>query len=312
VPKSSTIPLLPLLLRLLDWKNAQDDRDHDELAASRTPFRREVLTRRKKLLDQALARGEVLAAIDAEVQAACEVDNRASRQAGMRMERGEVTLVDRNPWNQALSKLWQALRTPLADARDPAVRFARAYHFSDESTADESSLREYLSRVRREEVEETSLLSAELARLDGEGFGDRLAAELREMFPEEMKGILAGLPAAENDEATPPAINQSLNRVEADWRDAGALQASHGDAGRSASKLVPSTAPRQSGTVNQRMLDELNRNPGSVKWPQRKWANVLCCSPAAVADAAAWQTILTARALAEAQRLEKQERQEAD
>jgi hypothetical protein len=59
-------------------------------------------------------------------------------------------------------------------------------------------LREYLCRVRLGAVEETTLLSTELARLDREGFGDRLAEALLQQFPEEMEGVLARLPAAIN------------------------------------------------------------------------------------------------------------------
>jgi hypothetical protein len=59
------------------------------------------------------------------------------------------------------------------------------------------------------------------------------------------------------------------------------------------------------GTVNQRMLEELQRNPLSAHWTQRKWATVLKCSPAAVAKAAAWGNVKTVRAMAYVDRLDR-------
>jgi hypothetical protein len=59
-----------------------------------------------------------------------------------------------------------------------------------EQSADESALREFLARVRLDEVTETSPLSTDLARLDAEGFGTRLAADLQMKFPEVMPAIL--------------------------------------------------------------------------------------------------------------------------
>jgi hypothetical protein len=57
------------------------------------------------------------------------------------------------------------------------------------------------------------------------------------------------------------------------------------------------------GTANQRIRDELDRNPESSGWSQRRWADFLNCSPSAVAKTSAWGTIMTTRALIEGGRL---------
>jgi hypothetical protein len=59
------------------------------------------------------------------------------------------------------------------------------------------------------------------------------------------------------------------------------------------------------GTVNQRMLEQLQRDPTSAYWTQRKWAGFLSCRPSAVAKAPAWQTAKAARALAIVDRLDR-------
>jgi hypothetical protein len=70
------------------------------------------------------------------------------------------------------------------------------YDIPGDLTKDERALREYLAFIRLEDVRETSPLSAELARLDAEGFGDRLAEVLQQKFPDEMQEILAAVQAA--------------------------------------------------------------------------------------------------------------------
>jgi predicted DNA-binding protein (UPF0251 family) len=58
--------------------------------------------------------------------------------------------------------------------------------------------------VRVDDLEGTSPLSRELARLDNDGFGNRLAEYLREMFPAEMAAILDALGVA-----VPPATTRT-------------------------------------------------------------------------------------------------------
>jgi hypothetical protein len=62
------------------------------------------------------------------------------------------------------------------------------------------------------------------------------------------------------------------------------------------------------GSVNQRMLEQLQADPDSVEWSQRRWADYLRCTPSAVAKAPAWKTIMKTRALAMASRLGRQRR----
>jgi hypothetical protein len=71
---------------------------------------------------------------------------------------------------------------------------------------------------------------------------------------------------------------------------------------------VPPTGASTSkrGTVNQRMLEELLRNPPSARWTQREWAAFLKCSPAAVDKAQTWDKVKSVRALAEVDRLDRQ------
>jgi hypothetical protein len=71
-------------------------------------------------------------------------------------------------------------------------------------------------------------------------------------------------------------------------------------------------AGRKRGTVNQRMLEELQRNPESTSWTQRQWADRLDCSASAVAAAKAWQTVKAARDFAKADRLERQRQRAAN
>jgi hypothetical protein len=53
------------------------------------------------------------------------------------------------------------------------------------------------------------------------------------------------------------------------------------------------------------MLEELNRDPQSAYWTQREWAAYLKCSPAAIAQAKAWNNVKAVRALAFVDRLDR-------
>ena len=55
-------------------------------------------------------------------------------------------------------------------------------------------------------------------------------------------------------------------------------------------------------TVNQRMLDTLERDPESLNWPAQKWADALECSKSTVHGTPAWKRIQAARALQKADR----------
>jgi hypothetical protein len=59
------------------------------------------------------------------------------------------------------------------------------------------------------------------------------------------------------------------------------------------------------GTVNQRMLEHLHREPASAYWTQRQWADFLSCQASAVAKTHAWRTAKAARALAAVDRLDR-------
>lgn len=65
------------------------------------------------------------------------------------------------------------------------------------------------------------------------------------------------------------------------------------------------TVGAKRGTVNQRMLEQLHREPESAYWTQRAWAKFLHCRPSAVAKAPAWKTAKAARALAVVDRLDR-------
>jgi hypothetical protein len=67
----------------------------------------------------------------------------------------------------------------------------------------------------------------------------------------------------------------------------------------------PRKPATRGATVNQRMLAQLRGEPQSTHWTQRTWAEFLGCSPSAVAQAPAWKTVKTARALEAAGRLDR-------
>jgi hypothetical protein len=80
-----------------------------------------------------------------------------------------------------------------------------------------------------------------------------------------------------------------------------------GTGGKAPSPPHVRSAGGRRATVNQRMLEQLQRDPTSVGWTQRRWATVLGCKPSAVAKAAAWKTITTARAMNESERRNRPE-----
>lgn len=55
-------------------------------------------------------------------------------------------------------------------------------------------------------------------------------------------------------------------------------------------------------TINARMIDELHRNPGSMAWSSRKWAEHFDCVKASVEKTAAWKMILADRESAKSSR----------
>ena len=65
------------------------------------------------------------------------------------------------------------------------------------------------------------------------------------------------------------------------------------------------TPQRNRGTVNQRMLEHLHREPDSANWSQRRWADFLGCQPSAVAKAPGWKSVKAARAVAVVDRLDR-------
>jgi hypothetical protein len=200
VPSTSYVPLLPLLLELLRWQHQQDDQDQKETEARMEAFQQAVSKRREELraeyLQAARARGTEITEKEER-----EIEDRAAQEAAGQITReraGTLLVPDRprTPWEAALSHLFPAMTVPLTDGHDPREKLAREYCLPGEPTRDESALREYLVKFRLGGVEETSLLSAELARLDGEGFGNRLAESLWQEFPEEVQEIVGALSKA--------------------------------------------------------------------------------------------------------------------
>src|SRR5262249_55392308 len=78
-------------------------------------------------------------------------------------------------------------------------------------------------------------------------------------------------------------------------RSSGAVKPPNGPVGSEpnaspdAEALPPSSKP---ATINDRMLQTLQRDRDSLGWSQRKWAEHLHCSTGAIAKAPAWQHIL--------------------
>jgi hypothetical protein len=54
--------------------------------------------------------------------------------------------------------------------------------------------------------------------------------------------------------------------------------------------------------INERMMAILTDNPDSVNWTAEQWGQRLGCSKSTIAETRAWETALTARKLAEAER----------
>jgi hypothetical protein len=175
-------PLIPLLMELLKDHGLQKEKDDE---ARRKALGEALEELHAKYREEAQKSG-------IEITEECEQELHARAMADVKLP---VTRVSRDrpetPWEVGLSHLFSAIQVPLTDERDPQVRLRRKYHLPVDLTFDESALREYLVTLRLNGVRETSLLSAELARLDGEGFGTRLAEILRQQFPMETKAILA-------------------------------------------------------------------------------------------------------------------------
>jgi hypothetical protein len=100
---------------------------------------------------------------------------------------------ERTAWNAAVSQLFQAMKVTIYDLRDPRERRAREYDLRQGPSRDELALRAHLENVRFDGVRETGLISAELARLDGEQFGRRLAEVLQSDFPEDTRDAVEAI-----------------------------------------------------------------------------------------------------------------------
>ena len=212
MPATSTISLVPLLCALLDLKIRDENRERQEAEVTMKQAQEEI----KAWYDRLGGKSTVEGHIDPKVWQKAEEEalkDWAEEQAlhkpsitpvfwpcvpfacGPLLREGTLpTHLHRTPWSEALSMLFQAIRVTVTDKNDPAVKFGEEYRFPDGSTADEGALRECLLRVRVGAVEGITPLSAELARLDAEGFGARLAAMLKERFPDDMSEIMAALP----------------------------------------------------------------------------------------------------------------------
>jgi hypothetical protein len=197
----------------------------------------------------------------------------------------DVRLWSDFPWNMALSQLSSAMLVLPAGPSDP---LSEEYELPGDPSRGESALREYLARVRLNEVAEPTPLSVELARLDADGFGTRLADALRQKFPAEMPAILdavhaeAGGEAAEQTSSTTSAI------------------AANADAGREVQGLLEAlvdetqleifkVAQDSSKTSDQRMAAIYVIDNQVLGWTSAKWASVLRVSDAAVRQTRWWR-----------------------
>jgi hypothetical protein len=69
--------------------------------------------------------------------------------------------------------------------------------------------------------------------------------------------------------------------------------------------LVSTSASPQGATVNARMFDLMSRNHEAYGWSQKRFAEILDCTPNAVAKTAAWDAIMRVR---EGNRRDRKER----
>jgi hypothetical protein len=195
IASSPPLCLHHLLLELLQRQVQQEDRDRQELEAGENTSRQAVLERHEQLRSKYLHGVKTERARITQVQSD-RIDQRAADEAReeIRQKFSQTPLVldrARTPWEAALSHLFVAMKATIRDESDPKEKLAWQYDVL--RTSAEDDLREYLFRVHLEGVQEPSRLSAELARLDGEGFGDRLAEQLRQDFPDEMREIIASV-----------------------------------------------------------------------------------------------------------------------
>jgi hypothetical protein len=146
---------------------------------------------KQNLRDMAMAQGIALTEVDAGIQAARVLDNEEKLKAEACGMRGELPLVTKTPWNQGISFLFAHMTLPSACGPKPSPE--ELICSWDRPSADESALRDYLTRFHSGAFDRSHPLSSELVRLDAAGFGNRLADHLRQMFPAEMSAILGTL-----------------------------------------------------------------------------------------------------------------------
>lgn len=63
----------------------------------------------------------------------------------------------------------------------------------------------------------------------------------------------------------------------------------------------------QAASINQRMLEAIERDPEKAVWPIRRWARELKCSSAGVYVTAAWRRIRKLRGLHQAEAVDRAE-----
>lgn len=210
---SNAVPLVPLLRALLAQHLAPEvaeEKGREELVAQRTDalweeFRRE---HGRPPSDEENRDIQSAACDEVWIEQIGELDN-ASR---------DDRLWSGFPWNVAQSELFTAMRA--LPVGPPDSRTEDCELPGDPSRA-ESALREYLARVRLNEVAEPTPLSVELARLDADGFGTHLADVLQEKFPDTMSVILKAVQAAAGSGGRPevtappgPPVSYLLNWTE--------------------------------------------------------------------------------------------------
>jgi hypothetical protein len=83
-----------------------------------------------------------------------------------------------------------------------------------------------------------------------------------------------------------------------------------------ATALTPSAKSnagvKPKGTANQRMLEQIHRDPESYHWTLEVWADFLRCARSAVHGTEAWQTIMSVREEEKLKRSSRPERQRSD
>ncbi len=167
-------------------------------------------------------------------------------------------------------------------------------------------------RVGKREDETPELLY--LDTVEGVGIG----ARTREGLEDCREGVLQG--QAHERQAIRAAIGPVLNLLgpaispsaTADTTSPTSPDARPAAGESTQAKATTTRQAKKRGTVNQRMLEEMNRTPESALWSLPKWARFLKCAKSTVSVSPAWEKCKAVRVFQKFEREERRRRNRTD